>query len=262
MSEIERDAFAAIVRQLEPTTRSTHERAPEPVPPTWCATSRRSTRSSRSTGDDSANTSEELARRYGEGPTLRRDRAARRRRTAEHLQLDCSRSAADATKRHARSRNGCGRLPRPPRAGSAPAQASRSDSRQGSRTDRAACTRSSIATGCGSAAAATRSSTRTKPRSLRDPRLPVRRRCPFCGGSDLAPGIPPTSRSSSTAPRQAHTRKEAERVQEVRELAARRPRKRVIMRRKCRTRPWSTTRAGGPECDIRRRSAPTGSVAT
>jgi hypothetical protein len=72
MSEIERDAFAEIVRQLADDLLDA-ESAPEPVPPTWT--------------DSAAVASlvkvyrrhqreriEELAHRYGEGPAVRRDR--------------------------------------------------------------------------------------------------------------------------------------------------------------------------------------------
>jgi hypothetical protein len=72
MNEIERDAFAALTRQLDDDPLDA-EPAPEPVPPTWTDTEavaslvevyrrRQQTRT------------EELARRYGEGPALRRDR--------------------------------------------------------------------------------------------------------------------------------------------------------------------------------------------
>jgi hypothetical protein len=72
MSEIERDAFAAIVRQLDEDPLEA-EPAPQPVPPTWTDSEavaslvevyRRRQRAR----------IEELARRYGEGPALRRDR--------------------------------------------------------------------------------------------------------------------------------------------------------------------------------------------
>jgi hypothetical protein len=71
MSEIERDAFATIVRQLDGDPLEA-EPAPEPVPPTWTDTEavaslveiyRRYQRGC----------VEELARRYGEGPALRHD---------------------------------------------------------------------------------------------------------------------------------------------------------------------------------------------
>jgi hypothetical protein len=72
MSEIERDAFATIVRQLDDDPLEA-EPAPDPVQPTW------------SDGEAVASLVEvyrrrqrarvdELARRYGEGPVLRRDR--------------------------------------------------------------------------------------------------------------------------------------------------------------------------------------------
>ncbi len=72
MSQIERDAFAALTRQLDDDPLDA-EPAPEPVPPTWTDTEavaslvevyRRRQRAR----------IEELARRYGEGPALRRDR--------------------------------------------------------------------------------------------------------------------------------------------------------------------------------------------
>jgi hypothetical protein len=72
MNEVERDAFAALVRQLVDDPLEA-EAAPEPVPPTWTDTEavarlvevyRRRQRAR----------VEELARRYGEGPALRRDR--------------------------------------------------------------------------------------------------------------------------------------------------------------------------------------------
>ena len=72
MSDLERDAFAAIVRQLDDDPLEA-EPAPAPVPPTWADTEAVASlvdvyrRSQRARVD-------ELARRYGEGPTIRRDR--------------------------------------------------------------------------------------------------------------------------------------------------------------------------------------------
>jgi hypothetical protein len=72
MSEIERDAFAALTRQLDDDPLDA-EPAPQPVPPTWTDTEAVAAlvevyrRRQRSRVD-------ELARRYGEGPALRRDR--------------------------------------------------------------------------------------------------------------------------------------------------------------------------------------------
>jgi hypothetical protein len=72
MSDVEREAFAAIVHQLDDDPLDA-EPATEPVPPTWTDTEavaalvevyRRRQRAR----------VEELARRYGEGPALRRDR--------------------------------------------------------------------------------------------------------------------------------------------------------------------------------------------
>jgi hypothetical protein len=71
MNDVERDAFAAIVRQLDDDPLEA-EAAPEPVPPTWTDTEAVASlveiyrRRQRARVD-------ELARRYGEGPTLRRD---------------------------------------------------------------------------------------------------------------------------------------------------------------------------------------------
>ena len=72
MSDLERDAFAAIVRQLDDDPLEA-EPAPAPVPPTWADTEAVASlvdvyrRSQRAHMD-------ELARLYGAGPTLRRDR--------------------------------------------------------------------------------------------------------------------------------------------------------------------------------------------
>ena len=72
MSDVERDAFAALARQLTDDPLEA-EPAPEPVPPTWtdaeavAALVEVYRRRQRARID-------ELARRYGEGPTLRHDR--------------------------------------------------------------------------------------------------------------------------------------------------------------------------------------------
>jgi hypothetical protein len=71
MSEIERDAFAALTRQLDDDPLDA-EPTPEPVPPSWTDTEAVASlvefyrRRQRARVD-------ELARRYGEGPALRRD---------------------------------------------------------------------------------------------------------------------------------------------------------------------------------------------
>lgn len=72
MSDVERDAFAAITRQLSDDPLEA-EPAPQPAPPTWTDTEAVAAlaevyRQRQRTRVD------ELARRYGEGPTLRRDR--------------------------------------------------------------------------------------------------------------------------------------------------------------------------------------------
>lgn len=72
MSDVERDAFAALARQLDDDPLVA-QGAPEPVPPTWTDTEAVASlvdvygRRQRARVD-------ELACRYGEGPTLRRDR--------------------------------------------------------------------------------------------------------------------------------------------------------------------------------------------
>jgi len=71
MSEIERDAFAAITRQLTDDPLEA-EPAPQPVPPTWTDTEAVAALVELYRGRQRARV-EELARRYGEGPALRRD---------------------------------------------------------------------------------------------------------------------------------------------------------------------------------------------
>jgi hypothetical protein len=72
MSEIERDAFAALTRQLDADPLEA-EGAPEPVPPTWTDTEAVASLVDVYRRRQQALV-EELARRYGEGPALRRDR--------------------------------------------------------------------------------------------------------------------------------------------------------------------------------------------
>ncbi len=72
MSEIERDAFAALVRQLDDDPLEA-EPAPVPVLPTWTDREAVAALVELYRRDQRARI-EELARRYGEGPTLRRDR--------------------------------------------------------------------------------------------------------------------------------------------------------------------------------------------
>lgn len=72
MGGIERDAFAAIVRQLADDPLDA-EPAPEPVPPTWTDNEAVASLVEVYRRHQRARV-EELARRYGEGPALRRDR--------------------------------------------------------------------------------------------------------------------------------------------------------------------------------------------
>lgn len=72
MSDLERDAFAALTRQLADDPLEA-EAAPEPVPPTWTDTNAVTALVDLYRRRQQARM-EELARRYGEGPALRRDR--------------------------------------------------------------------------------------------------------------------------------------------------------------------------------------------
>jgi hypothetical protein len=72
MSEIERDAFAALARQLHDDPLEA-EAAPEPVPPTWTDTEAVASLANVYRRRQRARV-DELERRYGQGPALRRDR--------------------------------------------------------------------------------------------------------------------------------------------------------------------------------------------
>jgi hypothetical protein len=72
MSGIERDAFAALTRQLDDDLLEA-DPAPEPVPPTWTDTEAVAALVEVYRQHERACV-DELARRYGEGPALRRDR--------------------------------------------------------------------------------------------------------------------------------------------------------------------------------------------
>ena len=123
MSDIERDAFAALTRQLDDTPLDA-EPAPQPVPPTWTDTQAVASLVETYRRHQRAHV-EELVRRYGEGPVLRRDR--QQLSDGDLLsRYSCDSVEAQARRdQEARRETGAAsaHLPRPARAGRTPSQA-------------------------------------------------------------------------------------------------------------------------------------------
>jgi Replication-relaxation len=202
MSEIEQEAFAAIVRQLDDDPLEA-EPSPEPVPPT-CLTPRRSPRWSSSTADASEHASKSLPAATAKDPhcaatgsnSVTADSSATTATTH-------SRSEHDATTKHVESKSGCGSSISTAASGTHADTSTRPDSRHDSRAAGAPCTRSSTATCSTSANAAARSSIRPNPNGAEPSSTRNRRAVNSAVAPSSLPRITPTNPSWSTAPAHA-----------------------------------------------------------